>query len=184
MSLRRTTIYTLAGILAGVLIVHPYVMLVDRLTGAEHVLPAMDGNFLSAFNPAMLPMTVAIGFFAGCCGLLLGLVDGYVRRIERYRFQAKLHHEVNGALTQLLGVLSHYILNSSMVISGRARHLAASARPGDRKAIKAIIAQAERNEAVLKLMQDADFLRRIDPSDTTYQKLIDLNRRVEEQLHS
>ncbi len=46
----------------------------------------------------------------------------------------------------------------------------------------AIINQAEKNESVLKLIQETAFLQNIDPSDRTYKKLIDLNHRIEQQL--
>ena len=45
-----------------------------------------------------------------------------------------------------------------------------------------IINQAEKNEFVLKLIQETAFLQNIDPSDRTYKKLIDLNHRIEQQL--
>jgi Cu/Ag efflux pump CusA len=44
------------------------------------------------------------------------------------------------------------------------------------------IRQAERNESILKIMQETGFLRNIDPSDMTYQKLIELNERIEQHL--
>ena len=182
---RQTIAFTLAGTAAGVLIVHPYVMLVDRLTGSGHGAAGMTSALAgigSVFAPAMLPMTGAIAFFAGLCGLLLGLLFERNQRLIQYRYQVKLHHDLTTSLNQLLGVVSHYILNSSMVISGRARRLEKSASPEDRSILNTIARQAEKNEKVLKLMQEAEFLRNIDPSDTTYQKLIELNQKIEEHL--
>ena len=83
---------------------------------------------------------------------------------------------------QLLAVVSHYILNSSLIISGQTKRLQKKAKEEDLKAFAAIALQTEKNETILKLMQDAEFLQKIDPSDNTYQKLIDLNRRIEEHL--
>ena len=185
MMLRRTVVFTLAGIAVGVMIVHPYVMLVDRLTGSGHVvgsiIPPAD-TLVAAFSPAMLPMTIAIGFFAGLCGLLLGLLYERNQKIIHYRYQARMHRDLTAALNQLLGVVSHYILNSSMVISGHARRLEKTAGPEDRESLTAIARQAEKNGDVLRLMQEAEFLRNIDPSVTTYQKLIELNQRIEKHL--
>jgi len=185
MFLSRTTLFTLAGAAAGVVVVHPYVMLVDRLTGSGHsatAVPMPVGSLFTAFAPAMLHMTIAIGFFAGLCGLLLGLLYERKQRMIRYRYQARMHRDLTRALNQLLGVVSHYILNSSMVISAHARRLEKTAHPEDQESLTAIARQAEKNEAVLKLMQEAEFLRNIDPSDTTYQKLIELNERIEQHL--
>ncbi|HEB70507.1 MAG TPA: hypothetical protein ENI88_12950 [Desulfobulbus sp.] len=181
----RKTLFTLVGIAAGVLFVHPYVMLVHQFTDAGHGVTSAGKDvaiLFSAFTPAMLPMTIAFGFFAGACGFLLGLLFERNQRIIRYRYTVQLHRDLTAALNQLLDVLSHYILNSSMVISGHVRRLQKSAREDDRKTLVDIAELARRNEAILKLMQDAEFLRNIDPSDTTYQKIIDLNRRIEERL--
>lgn len=182
----RKTIFSLIGIVVGVVLVHPYVMLVDQITGFRAASgspwPTASGSLIVAFGPAMLPMTIAIAFFAGLCGLLLGLLFERNQRIVRFQYQARLHRDLTASLNQLLGVVAHYILNSSMMISGNARRLQKNVRPEDRQKLAAIIKQAEKNEAVLQLMQEAEFLQSIDPSDTTYQKLIDLNRQVEEHL--
>jgi hypothetical protein len=71
-----------------------------------------------------------------------------------------------------------------LVISGYTRSPAKTAGPDNRRAIDAIIHQAVKNKNVLKLMQEAEFLCRIDPCDTTCRKLIKLNHRVEEQLRA
>lgn len=182
----RKTIFTLAGIAVGVFLVHPYVMLVHQFTGPGH--GAMNAgkevavNLFSAFSPAMLPMTVAFAFFAGVSGFLLGLLFERNDRLLHYQFQTRLHRDLTHALNQLLAVVSHYILNSSMMISGHVRRLQKKGRDEDRKTLADIARLAQRNEAILKLMQDADFLQSIDPSDTTYQKLIDLNRKIEDRL--
>jgi signal transduction histidine kinase len=172
--------------MTGVVIVHPYVMLVHKLTGPGHGGVTSGGsvvvNIAAAFTPAMLPMTIAFGFFGGVCGLLLSLLFERNQRIVRFQYKAQLHRDLMNALHQLLGVLSHYILNSSMMISGYARRLRKNAQDADLQILSAIILQVEKNEAILKVIQEAEFLRNIDPSDNTYQKLVDLNRRIEEQL--
>ena len=182
----RKTIFTLAGIAAGVFFVHPYVMLVHQFTGYGHGLgnrtEPLIGGFLAAFTPAMLPMTVAFGFFAGVCGFLLGLLFERNERVVHYQFQTRLHRDLTSALNQLLAVVSHYILNSSMMISGHVRRLQKKGRDEDRKTLADIVRLVQRNESILKLMQDAEFLKSIDPSDNTYRKLIDLNRKIEERL--
>lgn len=181
----RKTLFTLSGIAIGVIFVHPYVMLVHRFTDSRHGVMNTAGDVavvFSAFTPAMLPMTFAFGFFAGVCGLLLGLLFERNQRIVHYQYRVRLHSDLTAALNQLLGVLSHYILNSSMMISGYVRRLQKNSRQEDRKMLVDIAEQAKRNEAILKLMQDAEFLQDIDPSDRTYRKLIDLSRRIEERL--
>lgn len=182
----RKTGFILVGILIGVIIVHPYAMLVDQFIGSEHKVGSpgvgVATDFMAIFTPAMLPMTIAFGFFSGACGLLLCLLFERNQRIVYYQYQARLHCDLMNALHQLLGVLSHYILNSSMVISGHARRLQKKAKEKDLQSLTVIAFQAEKNEEILKLMQDADFLENIDPSDNTYQKLVDLNQRIEANL--
>lgn len=182
----RKTGFTLAGIIIGVVIVHPYVMLIHQLTspgqGAGSSGEDVVANLFAAFIPAMLPMTIAFAFFGGVCALLLGLLFEHNQRIVRYQYQVRLHRDLTNSLQQLLAVVSHYILNSSLIISGQAKRLQKKAREEDLKPLAAIALQAEKNETILKLMQDAEFLQNIDPSDNTYQKLIDLNRRIEEHL--
>ena len=182
----QKTCFTCGGIIAGVLIVHPYVMLVDQLTGPGHGISnagreAASGVF-AAFSPAMLPMTVAFGVAGGVCGLLLGLLVQRNQRLVRYKYQARLHTDLMNSLHQLLGVISHYILTSSMVTGGHARRLQKKAAEDEQEDITAIIRQARKNEEILKIIQDAEFLEHIDPCDQTYQKLVELNRRIEEQL--
>ncbi len=180
------TIFSLAGIMAGIIIVHPYVMLVHQITGPGHGTGDSGKqaaiNLFAAFSPSMLPMTVAFGFFGAVCGVLLGLLFERNQRILRYQYQARMHRDLMNSLQQLLGVISHYILNSSMVISGHAGRLIKKADDRDRQSLAAIAQQARKNEAILKVIQEADFLENIDPSDNTYQKLVDLNRTVEKHF--
>ncbi len=180
------TCFTFAGITVGVLIVHPYVMLIDQLTGPGHSMAAAGSEsapgIFAVFSPAMLPMTAAFGIFGGFCGFLIGLLFQRNQRMLRYRYQARLHRDLMSSLQQLLGVISHHILNSSMVISGHAKRLQKKASEQDKQDLDAIIRQAGKNEEILKVIQDAEFLENIDPCDQTYQKLVELNRRIEEHL--
>ena len=164
----RTIFFTLAGTITGVIIVHPYVMVVHRLTGPGHGTGVSAGNvaanLFASFTLSMLPMAIAFGFFGGICGMLLGLLFERNQRIVRYQYQVRLHRDLMNSLQQLLDVLSHYILNSSMMISGYARRLRKNAEDTDLQTLTAIILQAEKNEAILKVIQDAEFLKNIDPS--------------------
>ena len=182
----RKTGCILTGILAGVIIVHPYVMLVNRLTGPGPLTGQPqnfgDVGFPGIIAPNMLPMTIAFAFFGGICGLLLGLLIERNRRVLHYRYQAELHTNLTAALHQLLDVVSHYILNGSMVISSHARRLEKKTTRKNLPHLAAIIRQSEHNEAVLKLLKGSDFLQQIDPTDATYEKLIELNQKIEAQL--
>ncbi len=186
-SIQVKTAFTLGGIIAGVLVVHPYVMLIDQLTGAGHGASgtARDVTYgiFAAFSPSMLPMTLAFGLFGGVCGLLIGMLFERNQRLVRYQYQARLHSDLMNSLQQLLGVISHYILNSSVVIGGHAMRLKKKV-PHEGEDISAIIQQARKNEEILKIIQDAEFLENIDPCDHTYQKLVELNRRIEDRLEA
>ena len=141
-------------------------------------------GIFAAFSPSMLPMTLAFGLFGGVCGLLIGLLFDRNQRLVRYQYQARLHSDLMNSLQQLLGVISHYILNSSVVIGGHAVRLRKKVPHEDREDISAIIQQAKKNEEILKIIQDAEFLESIDPCDHTYQKLVELNRRIEDRLEA
>ncbi len=177
---------TLAGIMAGVIIVHPYVMLVNRLTGPGPFTKQSQNfdvsGFLRIIDPDMLPMTIAFAFFGGVCGLLLALLIERNRHILHYRYQVKMHGNLTTALHQLLGVISHYILNSSLIICAHARQLEKKTTKKNQLHVTAIISQAQKNESVLKLIQETEFLQNIDPSNDTYQKLIELNQKIEKHL--
>ena len=129
------TLFALAGIVIGMVIVHPYVMLVHQLTNTGHGVGSADkivsGGLSAAFSPTMLPMTIAFALFGGVCGLFLGLLFEHNERLVRYRYQARLHRDLTDSLRQLLAVVSHYILNSSMAISGHARRLQKKAQEED-----------------------------------------------------
>ncbi len=183
----RKILATAAGIICGVVLVHPYVMIIHRFTDARHtveniVTVSSSTTLLAFLSPQMLPMTIAFAFFGGTCGLLLGLLWERNERIIRSRYQIQLHSDLTAALHQLLGVVSHYILNGSLIISAHARRLEKKTAKEDLPHLTSIINQAEKNESVLKLIQETQFLQNIDPSNDTYQKLIELNQRIEKQL--
>ena len=178
--------FTAAGLIFGILIAHPYIMLVYYLTSPGGGIGAVAGGSViqavaDAFSPEMLPMTMAFSFFCGVIGFLAGLLLERNRRLARMKFAAQRQQAVMESLQKLLSVLSHFILNSTMVIASGIRRLRKEMQgrdlPDDFEAtLRKIEQQAERNEEVLKLMRGSDYLECLESADRSISKILELTK--------
>ncbi len=186
-------VFTLGGLIFGVLVAHPYIMLVYYFTSPDrgHV-PGGGSVFTAlayAFSSSMLPMTLALSFFCGVIGFLSSLLVERNRKLARMQFAVQRQEAVMGSLQKLLSVLSHFILNSTMVIASSTRRLRSKVKgmnlPADfEKTLKGIEQQAKKNEAVLKLMQESDYLECVEGADRSMARIIELTRWLEDRISS
>ena len=125
-------IFTAGGLLFGVLIAHPYIMLVYYFTSPGVTGAAGAGSnstlgaariLTDAFSPDMLPMTIGFSFFCGVIGFLVGLLLERNRKLQRMKADARQHEAVMNAARKLLSVLSHFVINSTIVIASETRRL-------------------------------------------------------------
>lgn len=181
--------YTLIGLSFGALIIHPYVMLVYLLTDPSRQ-PILFQNLMelrsiasSSLMPNMLPMSAAFAFFCGVIGFLIGILIERNNSLISYKYELERRESIMKAIQQLISVLSHYILNSSMIIGGNVRRLyKVQHDDATLSSLRTIELQAKKSEAVLKLMQEADFLESFEETENTYEKLLQLTQKVEKRL--
>lgn len=120
MQKRRIIWFTLAGMLLGYLLIHPFAMLANTLGPRLSHIP-MEFSFWGhhlriSFGPEMLAMGGAFAFMGGVAGLCLGA--WHLQRMESQRRRATLQ-----TLQELMVTLAHYLRNANQVIGGYSAHL-------------------------------------------------------------
>ena len=180
-------LFALAGCIFGAIIAHPYAMLVygltvpnsDKGTGFNLNLTRLLAD---TFSEKMLPMTIAFSFFCSVIGLLMGLLFERNARLGRLRFEMERRQAVMDSMHKLLAVLSHFILDFTLIIQAGIRQVKKE-KPGQNLegALEKIEEQAERNEQVLKLVRD-EFLEHIEDSDSSLSRILELTRNVERRM--
>ncbi len=183
----RTASFTLSGLIFGALIAHPYIMLVYMLTtpgkGAREAFSLDIAKIvLGSFSAKMLPMAAAFSFFCASIGLLLGLLYENNQKVIKLRFEAERHKAVMASLQKTLAILSHFILNSTMVIGASVKQLRkVDKAPGLDVILERIERQAEKNERVLSLIKECNYLEQLEDTDTSLEKVLELTRLVEKR---
>jgi len=179
------SISALAGCIFGIIIAHPYVMLVYFLTNPTA--PMGQGfnldlakTFRDTFSYEMLPMALSFSFFCSLIGFLLGLL--YEKKQKFSALKAEMEKKEAGveAMEKLLSILSHFILNSTMVITSGIRQLRrsdCSASIGD--ILDKIEKQAEKNEEIITHMKSHNYLYHIHDADKSISRILELTRSLE-----
>jgi len=184
----RRVLFVPAGIIAGFLILHPYVMLVQRLIGpeaSESGKYGLNGYLQQFFDPVMLPMGIAFAFFGGVVSLLVS------RGIDRERKLLVSKHEREKGeialrtLHNLMVTLSHYLLNANMIIGGKVRHCRKCAVDEDAiESLAVIEEQGRRIDAVLKVLRGAVEINTSGYTSNGLVAMIDISRELEDQLRA
>lgn len=123
----RLTLFTLAGMLAGYLLVHPFAMLAYVL-GPQHPHASMDPSLLGrqlslAFGVDMLAMGLAFALMGGVAGFGLGAWHLQKERLAREHLESQRRQAALNTLRELMVTLSHHIRNANMVIGGFSKHM-------------------------------------------------------------
>ena len=178
-------ISALAGCIFGIIIAHPYVMLVYLFTTPGAAMEQGSGfNLIKAvqdtFSYEMLPMAAAFSFFCSVIGFLLGLLYERNLKFSEFRFEMEKKKAAVDAMEKLLSVLSHFIINSTMVIEAGIRQLRktdCSASTAD--ILDSIEKQAEKNEEVITHMKNYNYLTYMHNADKSISKILELTRSLE-----
>lgn len=178
----------LAGFFFGVIVAHPYVMLVYVFTNpGTGMKQAFSTDILNAvrqtFSPEMLPMAASFSFFCSVIGFLLGILYERNQKLSRLKFEMERRKAETDSMEKLLSILSHFILNSTMIIGAGVRQLKkADSALADSDVLKKIERQAEKNEEVLNLLREYEFLQYIQASDRSIEKILELTRCLEKRI--
>lgn len=202
----RKILFTLLGLVAGALIVHPYIMLVYHLTApgmkesGGTLAEDIAETFFSIFSPEMLPMTLSFSFFCGVIGFLSAILLERNRRLAEMHFEARQHETVRQSLQKLVSVISHFVINSSLTVGYNIRQIkkricsCSIPQAGEKKTASdpaemeemfdIILRQEEKNQEVLKLVGESQWLETLESSDTSVHRIVELTKQIEERIAS
>jgi phosphate uptake regulator len=154
-----------------------------RGEGLHIHLNELRAQTLVAFEPAMLPMSIAFIVFGGLIGLLIGIV------IERKRKLIEAEHEnekkriVLETIKRLMVTISHYLLNANMIIGGKVRHSRKAVTNEDvLAALEVIEEQGRKIDAVIKSLREITELKTSDYTTGGKVKMIDIAQEIENRL--
>jgi signal transduction histidine kinase len=179
--------FTLGGIVAGYLLMHPFAMLAYVL-GPQHM-PASLGfqtwghQMHLAFSPDMLVMGGAFALMGGITGFFLGAWSLQKERWLAEKLESQQRLVALNTLRQLMVTLAHYIRNSNLVIGGFSSHLLKDRADVDSTHKLQMIRQASREiEAVINALQNLTEISTVEYATKGQARMIDLEKELEAHL--
>ncbi len=185
---RASVVYAILGIVCGFLILHPYAMLVYKLTEGRFTGLFLNRGDLFAeilsFEASMLPMGIAFALFGGIIGVLLASFLDKKRRLLASDFENRNREAALDAVHSLMVTLSHYLLNSNMIIGGKVRHCRKDpALSRDvLECLNIIEEQGRKIDAVIGALRDVVEIKKADYSTGGLVTMIDISRDLEARL--
>ncbi len=181
-------IFTLIGFAFGVIVTHPYVMLVYMFTypeGLRH--PEYGYSFWKSvgevFSVEMFPMAASFAIFCSIIGFLLGILYERNLRLNHMKLEMGKKKQFMESMHGLLSVLSHFIINSNIVIGANVRKLQKMDTKGSPGRIfKRMLQEVQKTEEVLRLVNQCEFLENLEDSYTSMDEILQLTRQIEERL--
>ncbi len=114
--------FTLAGMLLGYLLIHPFAMLAStlgpRLAHFPMDFPLWSHHLRISFGPEMLAIGAAFAFIGGLAGFFFGIWYYQKERLTKERLESQRHQVALETLQELMVTLSHHIRNANHVIGG------------------------------------------------------------------
>jgi signal transduction histidine kinase len=187
MGYRRLIWFTLAGIVVGYLLMHPFAMLAYVLD-PQHPQASLGFNAWGhqmhlAFSPEMLVMGGAFAFMGGISGFCLGAWSLQKERWMAEKLESERRLAALETLRDLMVTLAHYIRNSNMVIGGFSSHLLKRIADVDFAHKLQMIQQASREiEAVVNSLQNLTEISTVKYATEGQARMIDLKKELEAHL--
>jgi signal transduction histidine kinase len=180
---RRSIKSCLFGALAGYLILHPYVMIVNYVTESGYGNMGIKEVLVMAFHHMTLSMAIPFILFGGLLGLMIdGVLDRQSRlsaiEAENQRKRAEIE-----TLQRLMITISHYLLNANAVIGGmsvRCRKLNPVEEFSDY--LNIIETEARKIDAVIKALRKLTEIKTADYTSEGRGLMIDITKELEEML--
>lgn len=179
--------FTLAGMLAGYLLFHPFAMLAGTLGPRLPQLPlefSFWGHHLRvSFSPEMLAMGGAFAFMGGLAGFFFGIWYYQKEKLMTERLESQRRQVALETLQELMVTLAHHIRNANVVIGGfSARMLKNLPDPEVQRQLH-LIQQASREiEAVIASLENLSQIDRARYIGEWATKMIDLKQELEARL--
>lgn len=179
--------FTLAGMVVGYLLVHPFAMLAYSLGPRLPQIP-LDFSFWGhhlriSFGLEMVVMGAAFAFMGGVAGLCLGLWYVQKERWVAEKIESERRLAALETLGELMVTLAHHIRNANVVIGGFSSRLLKNTDNPEVQRQSQLIQQASREiEAViasLESLSQVEHARYIGEWET---KMIDLNQELKARL--
>ena len=178
--------FTLAGMLLGYLLVHPFAMLANtlgpRLPHLPMEFPFWGHHLRVSFRPEMLTMGLAFAFMGGLTGFCLGIWYLQKERLTR-RLESQRHQVALETLQELMVTLAHHIRNANVVIGGFSSRLIKLAPDPEAQRQLEMIQQASRKiDAVIASLESLTEIKRAQYVGAWETKMIDLKKELEARL--
>jgi signal transduction histidine kinase len=179
--------FTLAGMLAGYLLFHPFAMLANslgpRLSHVPMEFPFWGHHLRVSFGPEMLAMGGAFAFMGGLTGFFFGIWYYQKERLTAERLKSQGRQVALETLQELMVTLAHHIRNANLVIGGFSSRMIKNLPDPEIQRQLLLIQQASREiEAViasLESLSKVDRARYIGEWET---RMIDLKQELEARL--
>lgn len=176
--------FTMAGLVAGYLVMHPFAMLA-YLLGPQHPSVPLDLSFFGrqvhlAFRADMLAMGGAFAFMGGVAGFCLGAWYLQKERLTRERLESQRRQAALETLQELMVTLAHHIRNANTVIGGFSAHLQKHLPDREFQEPLRLIHQASQDiEAVIASLESLQEIKPTSYVDAWQTRMIDLKRELE-----
>lgn len=172
--------FTLAGMVAGYLLVHPFAMLAYLLGPHHRAAPAdlslWGRQVHQAFSPEMLAMGGAFAFIGAVAGICIGA--WHLQRVETQRRQAALD-----TLGELMVTLAHHIRNANMIIGGFSAHMQKHIdNPKVLQQLRSIHQASHEIDKVIKALEGLAGINYTEYTSSGRTRMIDLNQELEARL--
>jgi signal transduction histidine kinase len=179
--------FTLAGIVTGYLLMHPFAMLAYTLAPQSPHAPmdiSLWGHQIHlAFGADMLVMSGAFAFMGGLAGFCLGA--WYLQKERRMAEEIDSQKRLVAleTLRELMVTLAHHIRNSNMVIGGFSAHLSRHITDPELQTHLKAVQQASREiAAVIDALQNLTEISTVKYISNGQARMIDLKKELEARL--
>ena len=179
--------FTLAGMLLGYLLMHPFAMLANALGPRLSHLPMGSsswGRHLQVyFGPGMLDMGGAFAFMGGVAGFFFGIWYYQKEKLTAERLESQRRQVALETLQELMVTLAHHIRNANVVIGGFSSRMIKNIPDPEVQRQLQLIQQASRQiEAVIASLESLSQVNRARYASEWETRMIDLKQELEARL--
>jgi signal transduction histidine kinase len=185
--IRKMIWFTLGGVVAGYLLVHPFAMLAYIL-GPQHPHVPWDFSLWGyqvsvSFSADMLAMALAFALMGGVAGFLLGAWYLQRERLAQARLESERRLTALSTLQELMVTLAHHVRNANTVIGGFSARLGKRLTdPALSRELQMIHQASQEIEAVIASLESLTEIDRTRYVNAWETKMIDLKKELEVRL--
>jgi len=181
--------FTLAGMLLGYLLFHPFAMLANtlgpRLPHFPMEFPFWGHHLRVSFGPEMVAMGLAFAFMGGLAGFSLGIWYLQKERLATERLESERRRTALETLQELMVTPAHHVRNANVVIGGFSSRLIKQALDPKAQQQLEMIQQASREiDAVIASLESLTEIKRTQYAGAWETKMIDLKKELEARLQA